>query len=103
MIIEIISVSYIHWTILFLTHTHIILIALSLYSYYNILSWCHWCISKEYSRLPTARRIDSLPTLRNTSTAATTGYSTAVGIYHDIDIEGSVEERVVEGDDEQYI
>ena len=34
--------------------------------------------------------------------SSTTGYSTA-GICHDIDIEGVVEERVVEGDDELYI
>ena len=48
--------------------------------------------------------MDSLPTLRNNSpTDSTTGYSTAVGICHDIDIEGVAEERVVEGDDELYI
>ena len=42
--------------------------------------------------------------LRDTSPpAATTGYSTAAAICHDIDIEGVVEERVVEGDDELYI
>ena len=42
--------------------------------------------------------------LRDTSpTDSTTGYSTAVGIIHDIDIEGVAEERVVAGDDELYI
>ena len=38
--------------------------------------------------------------------SSTTGYSTAAAaaaICHDIDIEGVVEERVVEGDDELYI
>ena len=87
------------------THIHIMLIAfISILILLFYLSWCDGCILEEYSRLPTARRIDSLPTLRDTfPTAATTGYSTAAAICHDIDIEGVVEERVVEGDDELYI
>ena len=35
--------------------------------------------------------------------SSTTGYSAATGSCHDIDNEGVVEERVVEGDDEFYI
>jgi len=43
--------------------------------------------------------------LRDTSPPdSTTRYSTtAVGICHDIDIEGVTEERVIEGDCERYI
>ena len=59
---------------------------------------------EESSRLPSRRRIDSLPTPSdNSPPAATTGYSTAAAICHDNDIEGVVEERVVAGDDELYI
>ena len=44
-------------------HIHSILTALSLHSYYNITYHDgHGCNLEEYSRLPTGRRIDHLPT-----------------------------------------
>ena len=73
------SSSYIYWLILFIHQlidiildTYIIIIILIVYYLYTAycnITYHHVikCILEEYSRLPTGRRIDSLPTLRSTS------------------------------------